>query len=141
MRQLVEMLVVKQALGFISGAMGITAGAKGMALDNGKVTPYASGGVVSSPTFFPMAKGTGLMGEAGPEMIAPLFRDSKGDMGVKSTAPVVNVSVENYGNDNVDVQQDAEGNINIVIAKVVDSINRSGVVGQAIQSRYGIGNQ
>ncbi|KFI24349.1 phage tail tape measure protein [Paenirhodobacter enshiensis] len=48
-----------------------------------KVSAFASGGVVSSPTLFPMATGTGLMGEAGPEAIMPLARGSDGRLGVQ----------------------------------------------------------
>ncbi len=56
--------------------------------------PFAKGGtfpsgingfsnqVVSSPTTFAFAKGAGLMGEAGPEAIMPLARDSSGRLGV-----------------------------------------------------------
>ncbi|MFA5526847.1 MAG: phage tail tape measure protein, partial [Acholeplasmataceae bacterium] len=33
--------------------------------------PFATGGVVTRPTIFPFASGTGLMGEAGPEAILP----------------------------------------------------------------------
>ncbi|MFS1564117.1 MAG: phage tail tape measure C-terminal domain-containing protein [Candidatus Arsenophonus phytopathogenicus] len=40
--------------------------------------------VVNSPTFFPFAKGMGLMGEAGPEAIMPLARGSDGSLGVRS---------------------------------------------------------
>ena len=47
-----------------------------------------SGTIVSSPTVFPFAKGIGLMGEAGPEAILPLKRNSQGKLGV---------SVENAG--------------------------------------------
>ena len=43
--------------------------ANGGSFAQGKVMPFASGGVVSSPTYFPMRGGTGLMGEAGPEAI------------------------------------------------------------------------
>ena len=57
--------------------------ANGGAFSQGKVTPYASGGIVSSPTAFPMRGGTGLMGEAGPEAIMPLSRGSDGKLGVK----------------------------------------------------------
>jgi lambda family phage tail tape measure protein len=42
-----------------------------------------SGQIVSSPTIFPFAKGTGLMGEAGPEAILPLKRGSDGKLGVQ----------------------------------------------------------
>jgi lambda family phage tail tape measure protein len=41
-----------------------------------------SGTVVSTPTIFPFAKGGGLMGEAGPEAILPLKRNSQGKLGV-----------------------------------------------------------
>ena len=48
------------------------------------VKAYANGGVVGSPTTFPMAGGkTGLMGEAGPEAIMPLKRGSNGKLGVQ----------------------------------------------------------
>ena len=40
----------------------------------GNATAFANGGVVSQPTAFPMAGGTGLMGEAGAEAIMPLRR-------------------------------------------------------------------
>lgn len=48
----------------------------------GRVMPFAEGGVVSAPTYFPMAGGTGLMGEAGAEAILPLKRGSDGALGV-----------------------------------------------------------
>jgi hypothetical protein len=38
--------------------------------------------VVSRPTMFAFAKGTGLMGEAGPEAIMPLQKDASGRLGV-----------------------------------------------------------
>jgi hypothetical protein len=57
--------------------------AKGNVFDSGNVVPFAHGGVVSSPTFFPMANGgTGLMGEAGQEGIFPLTRGPDGRLGV-----------------------------------------------------------
>lgn len=56
----------------------------GGAFSSGKVTPFATGGVVSAPTYFPMRGGTGLMGEAGPEAIMPLTRGADGKLGVRS---------------------------------------------------------
>ena len=44
---------------------------------------FASGGIVGSPTNFLYAGGMGIMGEAGPEAIMPIGRDSKGNLGVK----------------------------------------------------------
>ena len=64
-----------------SGIAGIFA--DGAAFSQGRVTPFASGGIVSGPTAFPMRNGTGLMGEAGPEAIMPLSRGSDGRLGVR----------------------------------------------------------
>jgi hypothetical protein len=77
----------------------------------GGVQRFANGGaftnsVVSSPTKFRFAKGTGMMGEAGPEAIMPLQRDSSGRLGVSSNggannnAPMpldIRVSVDDDG--------------------------------------------
>jgi lambda family phage tail tape measure protein len=67
-----------------SGMFSSFANANGNAFDGGNVIPFANGGVVDKPVLFPMAKGTGLMGEAGPEAIMPLTRDGSGRLGVKS---------------------------------------------------------
>ncbi|MDP9571477.1 UNVERIFIED_ORG: hypothetical protein J2W66_001962 [Agrobacterium larrymoorei] len=55
----------------------------------GGVQKFANGGafsnsIVNKPTLFPFAKGTGLMGEAGPEAIMPLTRDGSGRLGVSA---------------------------------------------------------
>ena len=57
--------------------------ANGNAFDAAGVIPFARGGVVTRPTLFPFAKGTGLMGEAGPEAILPLRRGKAGRLGVE----------------------------------------------------------
>ncbi len=59
----------------------------------GRVTPFASGGVVSSPTYFPMGKGLGLAGEAGSEAILPLRRSADGKLGVASAGGGATVNV------------------------------------------------
>ena len=65
-------------------------------VENG-IQAFARGGIVDKPTLFPFAKGTGLMGEAGPEAIIPLRRGRDGNLGVASgggggsTSVVVNV--------------------------------------------------
>ncbi|OCP04997.1 hypothetical protein BC374_16350 [Ensifer sp. LC13] len=61
------------ANGGVFGRTGLTAFAKGGAFTNQ---------IVDRPTLFPFAKGTGLMGEAGPEAIMPLRRDATGRLGV-----------------------------------------------------------
>ncbi|MEJ1158003.1 phage tail tape measure protein [Prosthecomicrobium sp. N25] len=59
----------------------------GGAIGEGRVMPFADGGVVSRPTFFPMAGGrTGLMGEAGAEAILPLRRGADGKLGVAAAS-------------------------------------------------------
>ncbi len=50
----------------------------------GRIMPFADGGVVSAPSYFPMAGGFGLMGEAGAEAILPLKRGADGSLGVAS---------------------------------------------------------
>ena len=58
----------------------------------GSVTPFAKGGVIASPSYFPMGQGLGLMGEAGAEAIMPLSRGSDGRLGVAGGGGAVNVT-------------------------------------------------
>jgi hypothetical protein len=70
---------------------GILPFEKGAAFSQGKVMPFAQGGVVSGPVAFPMRGGTGLMGEAGPEAILPLARRADGSLGVRGGSGGVSV--------------------------------------------------
>ena len=95
-KRLYEILVVEQMVQSIAGAIRggaslftgapvgqISFSANGNAFRNGSIIPYANGGVVGGPTYFPMSGGkTGLMGEAGPEAIMPLKRGKNGKLGV-----------------------------------------------------------
>ena len=85
----VQLLIMKPLITMFSSMFGggvsgsVTPSANGNVFDYGGLKAFASGGaftnsLVSSPTLFPM----GLMGEAGPEAIMPLSRDSKGRLGV-----------------------------------------------------------
>ncbi len=70
----------------INGLLGsLMPFADGAAFSSGRVTAFAKGGVVSSPTQFAMRGGAGLMGEAGPEAIMPLQRGADGRLGVAAT--------------------------------------------------------
>jgi len=81
----VQSLLVNKALDSLLGGLLGGMFAKGAAFKAGGVTAFASGGVVGSPTMFPMSNNrTGLMGEAGPEAIMPLTRTSSGDLGVRA---------------------------------------------------------
>ncbi len=73
---------------------------KGAAFSGGRVRAFASGGIVESPTHFPMRGGAGLMGEAGPEAIMPLARGADGKLGVRggggrSVNVTMNISTPN----------------------------------------------
>lgn len=46
------------------------------------IKPFAKGGVIGSPSFFPMQGQWGLAGEAGPEAVMPLQRGPDGRLGV-----------------------------------------------------------
>lgn len=86
----VAMRPVQNALGgaLAEGINGLFSGvlpfAKGGAFAQGRVTAFAKGGVVASPSLFPMRGGIGLMGEAGPEAILPLARGADGRLGVQA---------------------------------------------------------
>jgi phage-related minor tail protein len=70
------------ATSLLSGLTSALGFAGGGVFSGGRVTPFASGGVVSTPTYFPMRGSTGLMGEAGAEAIMPLARGPDGRLGV-----------------------------------------------------------
>ncbi|KQP61685.1 phage tail tape measure protein [Methylobacterium sp. Leaf108] len=77
-------------------AQETTALARGGVIAQGRVRPFASGGIVAAPTYFPMQGGTGLMGEAGPEAILPLRRGGDGRLGVAAApggGPSVTVNI------------------------------------------------
>lgn len=69
--------------------------ANGNAFGPSGVKMFAKGGVVDSPTLFNYSGGTGMMGEAGPEAIMPLKRNSQGKLGVQvSGGSSGNVSIQ-----------------------------------------------
>ncbi len=62
---------------------GLGGGAPGASAQPGpSVVPFAKGGVVRAPSFFPAGGQVGLMGEAGAEAIMPLKRGADGSLGV-----------------------------------------------------------
>ncbi len=98
--------------------------ALGGVYSTGGVHAFANGGaftnsIVNKPTLFPFAKGTGLMGEAGPEAIMPLTRTANGSLGVRmitdqlgqstnSSNPQVNIVINNDGSGGVETSQGYE---------------------------------
>lgn len=59
---------------------------------NPPITAFAKGGVIAAPSYFPLGRGLGLAGEAGPEAIMPLARGPDGRLGVAGGAGAVHVT-------------------------------------------------
>jgi phage-related minor tail protein len=80
--------VFKNAFGTGDAADATSAGsaalARGGVISRGAVMPFAKGGLVAAPTYFPLARGLGLMGEQGAEAVMPLARGPDGRLGVSA---------------------------------------------------------
>jgi len=139
---------------YVEGGFGTPGGfafAKGGAFDVGLQT-YAKGGmftnqIVNQPTLFKAAKGLGVMGEAGPEAIMPLTRDSDGVLGVRSSGNSgggnVEVVVNNYTAERAETKEtvDSRGNrrIEVVVGEMVATqmTTPNSSVQQAMLSGFG----
>lgn len=107
-------------------------------------------GIVHRPTLFPFANGIGLMGEAGPEAIMPLRRDSAGRLGVgaaHSGGRPVQVTVNNNAGATVTESHDGQGNVTFDIDRLADRVDarsaariasRNSPVGNAMAGTYGL---
>lgn len=125
--------------GYVEGRQdSVTENATGNVFRGGEVVPFASGGIVTQPTLFPMANGTGLMGEAGPEAVVPLERMSDGSLGVGSNSAPVQVTVNNYSSENVEVQENDDGEITVVVGNMMRSQIENGELDGAMRNRYGM---
>lgn len=109
----------------------------------GHVTAFAKGGaftnsIVDTPTLFPFAKGTGLMGEAGPEAIMPLSRDATGRLGVRAdnSGTVINLNVINENGGEVETRQNGP-NIDVIIRRsVLNDLSSGGPISRGISKRF-----
>lgn len=124
--------------------------ALGGVYEKGDVIPFALGGVftnkiVTEPTLFKFAKGTGLMGEAGPEAIMPLRRGKDGSLGVAALggeAPKVMITIINNTGEAVS-QKETEGadgsrNIEIMIGQAINGVIASGKADRSLKNRFGL---
>jgi len=109
-----------------SSLFGGIGAANGLVLDRGLVKPFAGGGVLSAPAFFPLrgAGGTGarlgLMGEAGPEAILPLSRGPDGRLGVRAAGGARGVTVHfHVTTPDAASFRRAEADISAMLARVV----------------------
>jgi lambda family phage tail tape measure protein len=135
--------------GYTAAQLATLPMAKGGAFDYG-IQAFAKGGaftnqIVDSPTLFKFARGTGLMGEAGPEAIMPLKRDSNGNLGVRgpSGGNNVEVVVNNYSTAQAETREttDSRGNrrIEVIVGDMVaQEVAKTGSATQnAFSSTYG----
>jgi lambda family phage tail tape measure protein len=144
--ELYQIYVVKQITGMISAAIAphvpaaLVPAANGNAFSNGNVVPYADGGVVGGPVYFPMNDGrTGLMGEAGPEAIMPLKRGKNGKLGVQAEGGAGDVIIhQNFnfqanGDESVKkiIAQQAPVIANMTKKQILDDRRRGGQMKQA----------
>ena len=65
------------------GLNQLVGGLLGVQAADGAVKPFASGGIIGTPSYFPLTGGgVGLAGEAGPVAIVPLSRGGDGRLGI-----------------------------------------------------------
>lgn len=126
--------------GFFSSLFG---SANGNAFSGGAPLAFANGGVVSSPILFPMRGGrTGMAGEAGPEAILPLQRDSAGRLGVSGGNQGVTVNVINNAGAQVSVEQQTgptgDQVIQVMVERAVETAIGRGKFDNTFQQVYGI---
>ena len=108
---------LKSLTGLFSGGLG------GLGLGGGgvPVMPFAEGGVIASPAYFPLGRGLGLMGERGAEAILPLSRGADGRLGVRSSGEArrpLNVVVQ-VSTPDADSFRRSEAQVSAAIARAV----------------------
>ncbi|MEO9460511.1 MAG: phage tail tape measure protein [Lentilitoribacter sp.] len=112
---------VSNLFGSVLGSTSLFGGSNALPTN---LIPFANGGVVSSPTLFPMGgsgANVGLMGEAGSEAILPLARGSDGTLGVATNGAQnspVNISF-NINTPDADGFRRTETQISAMLARAV----------------------
>jgi phage-related minor tail protein len=108
--------LLAQGVGALFGGAFETGGS----FAQGRVMPFANGGVVSGPVSFPMRGGRrGLMGEAGPEAILPLSRGSDGRLGVRAQGGGAVSVVMNVTTPDVEGFRRSQGQIAAQLGRVI----------------------
>jgi len=84
------------------------------------VQPFAKGGVIANPSFFPLGSGrAGLAGEAGPEAIMPLARGPDGRLGVAASGAAAQHVTVNIATPDADSFRRSETYLTGLIARAV----------------------
>ncbi|ANY77579.1 phage tail protein [Microvirga ossetica] len=106
-------------LGSLFGSGG-PALAKGGVVSRGMLMPFAKGGVIGAPTYFPLERGLGLMGEQGAEAVMPLARGPDGRLGVRTGGGGRPVSViVNVTTPDADSFRRSEAQVSAALARAV----------------------
>ena len=115
--------LISQGVGSL--VQGILPFADGAPFSQGRVMPFAQGGIVSTATGFGMRGGMGLMGEAGPEAIMPLARGPDGKLGVKGGASGGTTVVMNITTPDVQGFQRSQSQIAAQLSRALNTGNRN----------------
>ena len=118
-----------KGVGGLFGGGGATGqnGTSDGAGEGGSLSSFAQGGVISSPSFFPLGGGRGLAGEAGAEAILPLGRGPDGRLGVRSLGgggDAANITI-NIHTPDVEGFRRSEAEVAASIARLVGRGRRS----------------
>lgn len=125
-REIYQSQVAKPAADWLGGIVGGLFSAKGNAFASGGAKFFANGGVVDSPTAFQYSGGLGVMGEAGPEAIMPLKRNSQGQLGVQvSGSSQGNIVV----NQNFNFSANGDESVKRIIQTQMPNIQKAAVDG------------
>lgn len=123
----------------------------------GNIFAFANGGaftnkLFSQPTMFAFAGGSkfGVMGEAGPEAVMPLSRNSNGELGVKIASgsagggeSELNLTVQVFQGEGNGVKTEKSKTSNgdllkVIIGEVASDIKKGGQVAKALNVTYGL---
>ncbi|MGP3696022.1 phage tail tape measure protein [Rhodobacter sp. NSM] len=128
----VAMRPVQDAVsGFVANGLnsilgGLLPFSEGAAFSQGRVMPFARGGVVAGATAFPLRGATGLMGEAGPEAILPLARGADGRLGVQAGGGRAVQVVMNVATPDVRGFERSRGQIAAQVSRMLSRGQRNG---------------
>ena len=133
------------------GGQSITNSAKGNVFSNGQVSYFGKGGLTSGVTAFALggAGGLGIMGEAGTEGVFPLGRNSKGELGVKSTGgsgqqPVIiqnqapQIIIENNTGSEIEASPPTSNGTAFIVKLAAKNMREGGELYKAWQQRQSV---
>lgn len=141
LEQIAKIVIQANIIKPLMSAFGLTESAKGNVFNQQGITPFAQGGIVSSPTLFSYAGGLGVMGESGSEAVIPLTRTSNGDLGVRGEGFNTEVNIYNQTDGNVSVKETKTDNgprIDVLIEKAVDGAISRGRFDKSLNSHFGL---